>query len=579
MSLQTDIPADVLELAGAWASIGGHDDSPGAAAVSRTVTEDFLAHSEPEELRSRMRLLVQLAEALLDLDRYDGVEIAESLVGWEPNTASTRATPPSPDERDILHPVMLARILLAKHHADRAISGETYFMSEALGQLEAVDLDLSRAHGTAARLASAEVSYIRACTLAVLGDARVAIAEFRASAERVANIDSAAAAELRVRASVPAELLGNILVPLDAAPPREMQRDLDRMRWRARLSGLLYTTAYNAANAALGAAITAGDRRWRVGLLTGAVGTRVAARQLQRPAREYDAIRTHQENELELSSSAAARDHLRARRIVVDSITRGQPFVLLLRNFELTRVTRRSRYEDPLALGRYLNALQRRRLLPRLRTGASMFANANMRSIEPSEADLVRALTRYAPVVQVANVGDYSRDIGPMDWIAGPSVSSAASLHLGDQGWEEVVRGLVRAAQFIVIWLGMGSAGVDREFDIIRAAAREPATVVVRAGPSALEDAQRAREVLGGLADVEPGDARPALDPAETSGFRQVDSGAVAYSRLDEDPTFGDLVRKATTRASMPLLDRLRDQARDMECSLSQDRSTPARRV
>jgi len=576
MSVLTYPDDDIVELARAWASIGGHDDTPGAAVISRDVTESFLARSEPDDLDRRMRLLVRLAGALLDLDRYDGVEILESIVRWGPNAAGDRATPPTPDQMETVSPVIQARILLAKYNAERVIGGDTYLASKALEELDAIELDLSHMQGTAGRLASAEVSYIRAYTHAVLGDTRAAVSEFTASAKRVADMHSPAADSLRIRALAPAELLRDVEIPVDAAPPDEMQRDLDRVRWRARRTGLTYMAAYNISTAALGAAITAAGRRRRVGLIVGAAGARGAARLLRRPTQQYATIRAQHESEFESARSAAARQHFRARRIVCDSIILGKPFVLLLRNFELTRVTRRSRYEEPFALGRYVHVLQRRRLLPRSRGGASMFA-ANVQRNGPMEADLVEALTRYVPVVQIANAGDYSRDITVFDWIAERGESSAASLHIGNDDWEEVVRGLVRVAHFIVVWLGMESSGVGRELEIIRAEGRRQATVVVRVNSPSLDEARQVREVLGDLTGVDTGAAPEAPNAAELSGFRHIESSDVMLARLDEDPTFGDLVRDAVTRASMPLIDRLSDRSPDAERISNPDPVRPPR--
>jgi tetratricopeptide (TPR) repeat protein len=230
-----------------------------------------------------------------------------------------------------------------------------------------------------------------------------------------------------------------------------------------------------------------------------------------RPAKEdWERIR-------ELQGRDEARLHGEAAFIMQDFNATKRPFALFLRSFEVEAYNYLTPEDDA----------GKRKVLT---TGAG-----------PSrvELKLSTALAGRLKALSVAN---------PAQLLT--SRSSFPRLVLPNEGWEAVVQNVVAHAHFIVMDCSTLAPGVLRELEIIRAANRQNATIIVLSAPddSSQDTLRQAAEILGAIAEKHP---KPSKDNPEFAAFPRVArEDEIGFDHLDDSPLFADLLASATAAAA-----------------------------
>ena len=132
-------------------------------------------------------------------------------------------------------------------------------------------------------------------------------------------------------------------------------------------------------------------------------------------------------------------------------------------------------------------------------------------------------------------------------------------LFLPDDGWQEVVGQVVRAAEVIVVQVEELTPGVLWELDCIRTHGRSPSTLVVLARPVGDERDRAVREGLKFFATLERGGVPATKEAKELAGFeRLLSEDEIPQAGLAATPLFADLLDDLKTVAALDAEGRLR---------------------
>jgi tetratricopeptide (TPR) repeat protein len=157
----------------------------------------------------------------------------------------------------------------------------------------------------------------------------------------------------------------------------------------------------------------------------------------------------------------AAVKHERARKILCETQMSLAPFILMLRNFDYNSTTRAIPF--PPNWDRKQNPLD-------TRLSAITMTVANL-SKGPFEEPLTESLSRFAPVISVANPSDWGMET---DFRA-----DLPTLYLADEAWMSTVRGLIDVADVILVRLAFMTPGVTEELAYIEQIGAHDRTVLL----------------------------------------------------------------------------------------------------